>query len=102
MVNKMTIEEIIELWKNSKYEYLFIQDIPVVRDDKEVVRPAALLSRKDKYCLGGEMTVFEYLIKVKNNKSLFYFKEIKDDNTLVFIKIINVFLMLVRCLTVKI
>lgn len=83
----MNIEEVVKLWKESKYNKLFIKDKPVVRDDKEVVKPSVILHRNHKYCFGKEMSVFEYLLTTSDKKSIYYLKEI-DDDTLYFVKII--------------
>ena len=85
----MNIDKVIELWQKSKYKYLLIRSMPVVRDDKEVVKPSALLNRNDKYCFGKEMSVFDYILATHNKNSLYYLEEIKDNEMLIFNEIIK-------------
>ena len=63
----MKIETLIKIWYDSKYDYINITNLPVVRSDKEVVCPSASFKKNTKIRCGFKTDVIKYLEKIYDN-----------------------------------
>lgn len=83
----MKIETILKLWYESKYDYIHITNLPVVKSDKEVVCPSASFKKNSYIRQGCDIDVIDYLEKIydkcifvfiTNTSDTLYFSVIED------------------------
>ena len=73
----MNIEQIIDLWNNSKYDTLILNSLPVINHKGELTHGTGVYTKKQTILCGGVYKVDDYLLKVFN-KSLYMLENVTD------------------------
>lgn len=68
----MKIEDIIRLWNKSKYDTIFIQDLPCVNHEREITFGTGIYKKGETITCGGKYEIEDYLKKMYKG-SIFMF-----------------------------
>lgn len=74
----MNIQQIIDLWNESKYETIMLQSLPCVNHKGEITYGTGIYNKNQTIMCGGLLKVEDYLSKTYKS-SIFMFEYVKDD-----------------------
>ena len=70
----MNIEQVINLWDQSKYKTLCIKGLPVVNHKGEITYGTGFYDKGQTIIFGGEIPVYSYLKQIYKNSLLIFIK----------------------------
>lgn len=87
----MTIEDVVNLWKRSKYNQLFLRTEPCINHLGELTYGTCIY-RKDQTIIadGEERTIYDYLLKRDKNLIYMFDESLSNDTSLGFKVILNI------------